>query len=199
MKCLETEKLIGYAYRLIDEAAESEVRAHLGECCRCRKIVEQHARLGVVLDEWKPIQPTPEFDPRVRQAVDARQSSRSAWGGWGLGWSRGLALALLGVLVIAGVVWSTRIHRPVSDSSKVAARQPQTTSGARAPAQVASVHHPAVAGRAGVRPAQAAPDYQSAVAASTDDKDAQALEDYDLAANFDVLSELRKGESRVAN
>jgi hypothetical protein len=34
---------------------------------------------------------------------------------------------------------------------------------------------------------------------ANDDNDAQALEDYDLAANFDLLSELPKGESRVVN
>ena len=32
MKCLETERLISYAYRLMDEPAASKVRAHLEEC-----------------------------------------------------------------------------------------------------------------------------------------------------------------------
>ena len=74
MKCLETEKLISYAYRLMDEPAASEVRAHLGECSRCREIVEQYGRLDAVLDEWKAAEPTPEFDARVRQAVEAQQA-----------------------------------------------------------------------------------------------------------------------------
>lgn len=199
MKCLETEKLIGYAYHLIDESAELQVRAHLGECPRCRAIVEQHARLDAVLDEWKPTQPTPEFEPRVRQAVEAQQSGRWAWGVWGLGWSRALALASLGVLIVAGVIWSTRVHRPVSDSSRVAARQTQRSSGAAVPPQVAKVRHPATAKAPVVRSAQAAAESELASSSSTEDKDALALEDYDLAANFDVLSELRKGESRVAN
>ena len=96
MKCLETERLISYAYRLTDEPAASKVRAHLEECARCREIVEQHGRLDAVLNEWKIAEPTPEFDARVRQAVEARQAGRAAWGFWGWSWARGLALASLG-------------------------------------------------------------------------------------------------------
>lgn len=36
MKCIETERLIGYASRLIDESAAVEVRQHLEQCSRCR-------------------------------------------------------------------------------------------------------------------------------------------------------------------
>ena len=84
MKCLETEKLIGYAYRLMDESAASEVRAHLGECPRCREIVEQHGRLDAVLNEWKAAEPTPGFDARVRQAVEAAAGKARGQGFLGL-------------------------------------------------------------------------------------------------------------------
>jgi hypothetical protein len=50
-----------------------------------------------------------------------------------------------------------------------------------------------------VTPPQQAFDLGSAAATSSDDKDALAMEDYDLAANFDLLSEIPKGERRVAN
>jgi hypothetical protein len=36
-------------------------------------------------------------------------------------------------------------------------------------------------------------------ATANGDKDALAMEDYDLAANFDLLSEIPNGERRVAN
>ena len=93
------------------------MRAHLGECPRCREIVEQHGRLDALLDEWKAAEPTPGFDARVRQAVEAQQARREAWGFWGREWARGLALASLGVLIIAGVVWFTRSHLRVPNSS----------------------------------------------------------------------------------
>ena len=199
MKCLETEKLIRYAYHLTDEPAASQVHAHLGECRRCREIAEQHGRLDALLDEWKAAEPTPWFDARVRQAVEAPQAKRGAWGLWGRQWGRSLALASLGVLIITGVVWFTRSHLRVPNSSGVATREARQASGLRTPAQAAKLQFPTATGHADARPAQAAPKFQSAGASSNEDQDAQALEDYDLAANFDLLSELPKGEPRVAN
>ncbi|MGA3326766.1 MAG: zf-HC2 domain-containing protein [Terriglobia bacterium] len=199
MKCLDTEKLIRYAYRLTDESAASEVRAHLGECPHCRGIVEQHGRLDALLDEWKAADPSPGFDARVRQAVEAQKARREGRGFWGWEWARGLALASLGVLIVAGVVWFTRSHAWVSNSSSMATRQSPQASGPQTPGQVAKLPSPTVTARTGVKPAQAASANKPAGAFPNDDKDTQALEDYDLAANFDLLSELPKGERRVAN
>lgn len=199
MKCLETEKLIGYAYHLMDETAASEVRVHLGECPHCREIVAQYGRLDVVLDEWKAADPTPGFDVRVRQAIEARHSGRSTWGFWNWGWSHGLALAGLAVLIAAGAVWFARSHRQVSNSAAVSVQPTQPAGSVPAPGQVAKLHVPGVPPNADARSAKHDPGPNSAGAASTDDKDAQALEDYDMAANFDVLSELPKGDSRVAD
>jgi anti-sigma factor RsiW len=199
MKCLETEKLIRYAYHLTDEPAASEVRAHLGECPRCREVVEQHGRLDALLDEWKAAEPTPGFDVRVRQAVEAHQAGRERGGFRGWEWARGLALASLGIFLIAGVVWFTRSHPGVSNPSNTATRQPHQVSGPQTPAQVAKLLSPTVTAHTGVKPARAVPELESTGAFSNDDNDSQALEDYDLAANFDLLSELPKGERRVVN
>jgi anti-sigma factor RsiW len=201
MKCLETEKLISYAYRWIDEAAASEVRAHLGVCPRCREMVEEYGRLDALLGGWKATEPTSGFDARVRQALESQQARRSAWGFWGWGWTRGLALASIGVLILAGVVWVSQSHHSVSDSPRVAMRAPRRATGASAPtpAPVALPHEQAGTAHAGVRPVSAVPEIKSATAILNEDRDTQALEDYDLAANFDVLSELPKGEPRVAN
>jgi anti-sigma factor RsiW len=197
MKCLETEKLIRYAYHLTDEPAAAEVRAHLEECPRCRGLVEQYGRLNALLDEWKVAEPTPGFDARVRQAVEAQQAKREAWGFGGLGWVRGLAVASLGILIIAGAVWFTERHHRGSNLSAVASQQPRRPLGAQTPATQLSSS--AVPAPAGVRRARAASATGSAGAISNADQDALALEDYDLAANFDLLSELPKGESRVVN
>ena len=199
MKCLETERLIRYAYRLMDEPAAFKVRAHLEECARCREIVEQHGRLDAVLSEWKIAEPTPEFDARVRQAMEARQAGRAAWGFWGWSWARGLALASLGALMVAGVVWFTQSHRRVSNPPQVAVQQQQQVGGAQSPAPLASVRLPGVKPPADARTAEAAVEPQSAGNSLNEDKYAQSLEDYDLAANFDLLSEIPKGEPRVVN
>jgi hypothetical protein len=199
MKCLETERLISYAYRLIDEPAASEVRAHLEECSRCREMVEQHGRLDAVLNEWQSAEPTPEFDVRVRAAVAALEAQREGRGFWGWQWARGLTLAALGVMIVAGVVWFGHNHHGVSRSTQVATRQPQQATGARITGQTSNPQTPAEPAQAQVTPAQQVPELGSAAATSNDDKDALAMEDYDLAANFDLLSEIPKGERRVAN
>jgi len=199
MKCLEIEKLISYACHMADEPAASQVRAHLGECPRCREIAQQHSRLDAVLGEWKAAEPTPGFDARVWQAVEAQQANSKAWSFRSWGWARGLALASLGGLIIAGVVWITQSHLRVSNSSAVATRQSQSVGGAQTPVQVAQLPSPNATPPTGMNPSQTAPDVSLEAASRNEDKDTQALEDYDLAANFDLLSELPKREPRVAN
>jgi anti-sigma factor RsiW len=199
MKCLDTEKLIRYAYHLTDEPVAAEVRAHLGECPHCRGIVEQHARLDTVLDGWKVAEPTAGFDARVRQAVEAQQARREAWGFGGLGWIRGLALASLSVLVMVGAVWMVRGNHGKSNLTRAAVGQPQQPRGAQTSASAMKPLPPHVAAHSGERPAAAAPIPGAVHFVTNGDQEALALEDYDLAANFDLLSELPKGEQRVVN
>lgn len=199
MKCLEKDQLVSCAYRLTDETAASEVRLHLGACARCREMVAQYGRLDGLLDEWKAAEPTPEFDVRVRQAVEARNMGGAAWSFWSWGWTRGLALAGLAVLIASGAVLYSRGHHRISSLARIAVRPFHSASAVPKPAQVASVHAPAATASTVVKRAQH-PSVPSAASASpSDDNDAQALEDYDMAANFDVLSELPKGDSRLVN
>jgi anti-sigma factor RsiW len=199
MKCLESEKLIGYAYRLLDEAAAAQVCAHLGECPRCRGIVEQHRRLDTVLGEWKAAGPSPGFDARVRQAVEADAARRAARGFWGLEWARGLAVASLGLLIVASAMLLTHGRHATPVSPRAATRQARQAVGSQTPAQVAKDNPSAVVPGAGKQPGEPANRIASAGASSIDDKDLQALDDYDLAANFDLLSELSKRGKRVVN
>ncbi len=197
MKCLEKDQLISYAYGLTDESAAREVRAHLGECSHCRATVEQYGRLDSLLDEWKAAEPTPEFDVRVRQAVDVRNTGRAAWAFWNWGWARGLALAGLAVMVASGAVWFSRGHRRISTLARIAARPFHSASAAPRPARAAILHAAAPAASTGVRLAPHTSGPSAATASRSDDNDVQALEDYDMAANFDVLSEIPKGDSRI--
>jgi len=199
MKCLDTDKLVGYAYRLLDDAAASQVRAHVRECGRCREIVEQHLRLDAALNEWTVPEPTPAFDARVRQAVEAQAARHAAGSLWGWQWTRGLVLASIGVLVVAGVASFIHRHNAVSTPPPVLARQPQPVREPQAPPLTANVHSSTVPAHASQNLAHAMPESQSKGVVLMEDKDAQALEDYDLAANFDLLSELPKGEPRVSN
>jgi hypothetical protein len=199
MNCLDHERLFGYAHRLLGEQEVAQVRAHLAACLRCREAVERYESLDAVLEEWKPAEPSAWFDARVRQAVEAQGLRNAARSLWGLGWVRGLALASLGVLVIAGVVWLTHRHRPVSTPSTLATQQPHQTATTQAPAEVAKLNPAPVAPRQAVKTRKPAPVAQSTAASLNDDEDALTLDDYDLLANFDVLSELPKRGGNVAN
>lgn len=199
MNCLDHERLFSYAHGLLGEPEAAQVHTHLGECSQCREVVEHYERLNAVLEEWKPAEPSAWFDARVRQAVEAREARGATRGFWGLGWVRGLALASLGVLVIAGVAWLTHRYRSVFTPSTLATQQPRQTTATQAPAEVAKLNPRAVTPRQAEKPRKPAVELQSAGVSPSEDEDARALDDYDLVADFDVLSELPKKGARVAN
>jgi anti-sigma factor RsiW len=199
MKCLESERLMNYAFRLIDEPAAREVRLHLDECPRCRSTVEQYLQLDAVLNEWKAAEPSPEFDARVRQSIEAQPVRRMAWAFWSWQGRRGLALAALGVLIVAGALWFAGSHRRNVRPSLVAKHSLTHDAAPRTPAPSPLVHSPGATLDAQMRPADSAAPHQPAANSWNDDRDAQALEDYDLAANFDLLSEIPRRDARVAN
>jgi anti-sigma factor ChrR (cupin superfamily) len=78
MKCLDQEQLFAYAHRLLEQREEETARAHVDTCPRCRAALEEYARLDAVLDEWKPSEPSPWFDARLRQAL-------ASWWAWASG------------------------------------------------------------------------------------------------------------------
>jgi hypothetical protein len=129
--------------------------------------------------------------------VEVQQAQREAWGFWGWEWARGLALASLGVTLVAGVVWLNQHHRGISNPSTIATRQQQK--GARISRQTLNSQVPGETTQADTAPGQQVSPVESASSASSDDRDAQAMEDYDLAANFELLSEIPKGGTRVVN
>jgi hypothetical protein len=199
MKCHETDRLKEYAYGLMNEANTAELRAHLDECSRCREVVQQHHRLGAVLDEWKVGEPTPGFDARVRMAVDQHQAQSQGWKFWSWEWMRGVALASLGVLIVAGVAWFTQNHRGGAHPTPVGVIASRPDGGERVPAKVVTPQLPVQSAQARVAPVRPGLTPESAPLLSNDDGVARAMEDYDLAANFDVLSEIPKAEGRVAD
>jgi len=194
MKCLEREHLFSYAYHLAGEREAARVRAHLKACAQCREVVENYARLDAALEEWKATEPSPWFEARLCQAIKAEKARRASRGFWSREWARGLALASLAILVVGGVVWLTYGRHGLPGRSTLAGRVP-----AQRVARVTRLKSapPALTRSEGL--SNSARQLESSGASSLADEDAEALDDYDLAANFDVLSELPKGESRLAD
>ncbi len=196
--CFDEETLGRYAYRLTDEPVASQVREHLGECPRCREVVDRQKQLDAVLDEWRSVDPTPGFDARVRQAVEAEQSRRRRWGLWGLGWVHGLAAASTAILIIAASVWLVQRHRH-NVHPGLAARQPVVGAGHQASAPSLKAQNSNGSAHVELRRAAAAPEAAGAGDISNDDPDSLAMEDYDVAANFELLSEMPKADSHGGN
>ncbi len=199
MKCLEKDRLTEYAYGMMSDASASEARAHLEECSRCREVVQGHHRLGAVLDEWKVGEPTPAFDPCVRLAVDRHRNESHGWGFGGWEWVRGLALAPLGVLLVAGVAWYGQNHRAGASAgpANVVASRPGVDE--RVHAKVVTPQLPIQSAQVKMVPVRPGINPESVPVVSNDDRVARAMDDYDLAANFDVLSEIPKVERRAAD
>lgn len=186
MKCVEREKLFAYRHQLLDGREEGAVRAHLVECGQCRASLDEYRRLDAVLEKWKPVEPTPGFDARVRAAVEQRATApvSSLWGlSWGLAWGfrslRWLAPALAMVVVASVVVLRTRPSRPTSGGAL-----PQ------AGPQVASQAAP---------PAASGAEMDGGEEELSLYKNLLVLEDYDMLADFDMLSELPKSGGKVDN
>lgn len=98
MKCEEiSRQLTGYMNRRANPAERREVEEHLLACAACRTRAEEFRALSGVLDELPPVEPSFDFDARVRQRVAAEP--RRQWFRWfvpqpRLAFSMALLLAL---------------------------------------------------------------------------------------------------------
>src|SRR5579863_7654803 len=177
--CFERELLMSYATRLLDLAEASKVEAHLaGGCETCRAVVNEYHTLDSVLEEWKPAEPSPWFDARLRAAIASRGSEKRGFRGFEwralTPWPRWIpALAAAQVVMVSVVaVGVQRDHVGSGNARKTQASMSQpggTTVGAlRGPGTV----------QAGSEEAGTAETAQ------------QAAQDDEMLTNFDILSEL---------
>lgn len=180
-ECFEKEQLLAYATKLLEPAEEAKVHAHLaGGCETCGAVVKEYRALDSVLEEWKPAEPSPWFDARLRTALASGRSARAA-GFLGLDWarwSRWLAPALAAALVVVVSVVAVRVRRtgrPGSGAGNTIAQQGPPA--VNPPGQGGG----AVQGPQAVQPGSEEPGGMDAAQTSDDD---------DMLTNFDVLSEL---------
>jgi hypothetical protein len=181
MSCVEREKLFAYSRHLLEPSEEGEVGAHVSGCSHCRGIAEQYQKLEAVLEEWKPVEPSPWFDVRLRAAVERAEAPSAGW--LGLLGIRRLVPALAAVLVVVGLVVVLRQSRHASAPalSQVGQKATAAAASAQAPAQPEASE------------AEAGQEELSLY------RNLPILEDYDLLTDFEVLSELPKSEKQVDN
>lgn len=111
MKCEKvSEELISYLDGKLDQSERGEVEEHLASCAACRTRAEEFRGVWSVMDEFPSIEPSLEFDARVRQRL--AEEPRRSWVACFVPQAR---LALAAVLLIALTVWVAK--RPASNPS----------------------------------------------------------------------------------
>ena len=80
MSCERMEtRILGYVDGRLKESERLEVEKHLATCAPCRLRAEEFRAVSGLLDELPVIEPSPEFDVRVRALVAAEPVKQSWW------------------------------------------------------------------------------------------------------------------------
>jgi anti-sigma factor RsiW len=72
-------RILGYVDGRLKESERLEVEKHLSTCAPCRVRAEEFRAVSGLLDELPVIEPSPEFDTRVRALVAAEPVKQSWW------------------------------------------------------------------------------------------------------------------------
>jgi len=80
MSCERMEsRILGYVDGRLKGSERLEVEKHVATCAPCRLRVEEFRAVSGLLDELPVIEPSPEFDVRVRALVAAEPVKQSWW------------------------------------------------------------------------------------------------------------------------
>lgn len=179
----ERQQLFALAERLLAAPEARKVAAHVAACAGCRAIIESYHKVDSALDAWKPLEPSPWFDARMRAALRTAEPARRPRTLFGLEWSRVLSPALAAMLVVvAGTVILRDRLRPGSRAGEKVAAVQVPHGNPAAPAQ-----------------AQGDPRTQSARQELKMYENLGVLEDYDMLANIEGISEPTQVDAGAAN
>jgi hypothetical protein len=80
MSCEKMEsRILGYVDGRLKESERLDVEKHLASCAPCSLRVEEFRAVSGLLDELPVIEPSPEFDARVRALVAAEPVKQNWW------------------------------------------------------------------------------------------------------------------------
>src|SRR5215831_2065023 len=127
MNCLQNnphsaEILMDYCAGKLDAIRCAEWEAHFHQCAACRERVDAHRRVWEALDEWRPVEVSPDFDARLYGRITAEASR--PW------WPRMLARPLFPILAAAAMLALVVARMPEMRFTP----QPQSSKTAVAPA-----------------------------------------------------------------
>jgi hypothetical protein len=210
--CMKKEDLFAYACRMLEPPEEAAIGAHVAGCAACRMVVESYERLNAVLDESRPVEPSPWFDARLHGRIAASEapSRLTFFGRFGLDPSRLWAPALAVVLVVTAALVLVRVRPDRRPARNRVATQAVARRNAGAPAASPTLRDQ---GRAQARAGTAASEtgktnsppsrevagtveqpaeVAGALTAAAPPDEVSHAEDDDMLAGFDVLLELPK-------
>jgi anti-sigma factor RsiW len=72
-------RILGYVDGRLKESERLDAEKHLAACAPCRVRVEEFRAVSGLLDELPVIEPSPEFDARVRALVAAEPVKQNWW------------------------------------------------------------------------------------------------------------------------
>jgi hypothetical protein len=75
------EILTDYCANKLDPVRASELGTHLQECSECRELVEAQKTVWEMLEAWKPIEVSPDFDAKLYARI-AREGTEPVWRQW---------------------------------------------------------------------------------------------------------------------
>ncbi|MDE3181048.1 MAG: zf-HC2 domain-containing protein [Acidobacteriota bacterium] len=195
--CLKKEQIFAYSSNMLGPGERSRAEAHLLLCPSCRKILAGYETLGSVLGEWKPAQPSPWFDARVRARIASAVKTRPWYSITGFGWKQWTAAAAVAILAVGT---SFIVLRRPADSGRIA---PTAKIASNTVPEAKSLPQTGPARKtqaAMTEPAAAAP---AAIESASQEMDLyehlKVLENFDMLANFDVLSELPQASDKTSD
>jgi hypothetical protein len=126
MICISSSKqgaeiLLDYCAGRLDAARTAELESHLRECAACREMAVAQHMVWEVLDAWKPVVASPDFDARLHARIAGEE--REPW------WRRMLARPLIPATTAGAVFALTLVLVLVPHSSAPPQQVPQVVSG----------------------------------------------------------------------
>ena len=127
MPHIKEEQISGYIDRQLDEIENRAVEMHLRECENCRAVLNEMGELTNLFHEAERFEPSPFLWNRIAADINSREcSSARSWrtaiiAGLGrLGWSHGIAVAALFIVIIAGITVFREININNADKAALA-------------------------------------------------------------------------------
>jgi anti-sigma factor RsiW len=140
MKCpLEAKRnevLLEYSSGKLDAADVPLLEGHLESCSACREFVQAQRAVWDALDVWEPAPVSADFDRRLYQRLDTRESwfRRWVWPSQPFGLGRAVPIAAsAAVVLVAGLLIQRTVAprlEPQRDTAQMEALQPEQVVGA---------------------------------------------------------------------